>query len=245
MKEHPIIFNSESVRAILEGRKTQTRRVITANNSTVCGFSPRCSISKDQSLWTGLVWDERVYKDRGSHILHPSLTEYLHVPWVHPDEGDDGRVFRVRCKYDIGDELWVKETWAAEAIYDHLKPSEIPDTAKIYYIDKHLHTAGGYSLFIEMGKVRSAMFMCKWMSRITLEITDVRAERLQEISEEDAKAEGAPELFTIPNPQILYPDVTGYHRGFLFMWNALNANRGLGWDVNPRCWTIEFKRITP
>jgi hypothetical protein len=241
MKERPIIFSAESVRAILEGRKTQTRRVVTADNSTVCGYST----SRHKSLWTGLVWDERVYKDKGPHILHPSSTEYLHVPWVHPEEGDDGRVFRVRCKYDIGDRLWVRETWMLFGLVNdqhafiHYKASQERNGGERVVqrpTDKPLYPSLIW---------RPPIFMPRWASRIDLEITGVRVARLQDISEEDAKAEGALELFTIPNPQILYPDVTGYRRGFLFLWNALNAKRGFGWKENPWVWVREFPKFVP
>jgi len=134
----------------------------------------------------------------------------------------------VKCPYgQVGDTLIIKETWASEKRYDHLKPSEIPNTAKIYYVDKLIYSAGGYSLFTEMGKIRSAMFMCLWMSRARPEITAVRVERVREISIADALAEGMKGPFTAISQ-------------FENLWDSLNAKRGYGWEVNPGVWVIEF-----
>jgi len=212
MKERPIIFSTEMVKAILDGRKTQTRRAVKPELKKL--------IHDFDNAFAG----QEGYK--------------LHVPVRHPEEPDfsDQRVTRIYCPYgQVGDRLWVKETWATESRYNHLKPSEVPDTAKIYYVDKVKHSAGDYSLFVEMGKVRSAMFMCKWMPRITLEITGVRVERLQEITEEDALKEG-----------MLYQDLP-YDSApvwqFKDLWDSLNAKRGYGWDENPWVWVLKFDNI--
>lgn len=188
--EHPIICSIESVKAILKGRKTQTRRVIK--------FQPEPNhIEEFKQTWQGL------------------------------------------CPYgQVGDRLIIKETWATEKRYDHLKPSLIPDTAKIYYIDKAIHKAGGYSLFTEMGKVRSAMFMCRWMSRLTPPITEVRVERVQDITPEDCILEGLQKADYL---QDIWR-VTALS-DFRNLWDSLNAKRGYGWEVNPWGWVITFKKI--
>jgi hypothetical protein len=87
------------------------------------------------------------------------------------------------CPYGVvGSRLWVKETWGAHAAWDHHKPTDIPSGAsvRIYYAaSEEIH-----------GRTRPSIFMRRWMSRLTLEVTKVRVQRLQDISEEDARAEG-------------------------------------------------------
>ncbi len=190
MKETPIIMSGNHPNLILNGDKTQTRRVMKPQ--------PQLSIS------------DEMYKANMAK-------------------------FNFKCPYgQVGDRLIIKETWATEKRYDHLKPSEIPDTAKIYYIDKAIHKAGGYSLFTEMGKVRSAMFMCLWMSRARPEITEVRVERVQKISSKDALKEGIPLIECFEE----YPTSR-----FRKLWDSLNAKRGYGWDATPWVWVISFKWI--
>jgi hypothetical protein len=86
---------------------------------------------------------------------------------------------------------------------------------------------------------KPSIFMPRWASRITLEITEVRVERLQEISEEDARAEGVRPV----NEQV---ELLGEYRiGYVKLWDSLNAKRGLGWDKNPWVWAIAFRRVQP
>lgn len=233
MKEHPIIFTTESVKAILEGRKTQTRR--TAGLEFI---NRRPEIWVLGGLHDGIaLFDIKAELDRS---LDPSLP-------IH-------NLQRIKCPYgQAGDRLWVRETWSTEIRYNHLKPSEIPNTAKIFY------WADGFNSFglpIEeecfMNK-RSPLFMPRWASRITLEITDIRVERLQEITEEDAKAEGT-QLFHVGRFEPYIPvwsvwSMNGYpssligdtpRDAFRFFWDSLNAKRGYGWETNPWVWVISF-----
>jgi len=209
MKEHPIIFSSEMVKAILEGRKTQTRRVIKSQ--------PKIEIE-------GRLKTNQATID--NFVNH--FTKLL-----------------FKCPYgQVGERLWVKETWATENRYNHLKPSEIPQTAKIFYL-----ADGGYSPF-EMGKVRSPLFMPRWASRITLENTsEARPERLQEITGEDVNREG----ITYENlwGKFSIPDWDAFAeaqeriavRAFAIHWDSLNAKRGYSFADNPFVWCITFKRV--
>lgn len=212
MKETPIIMSGNHPKLILDGIKTQTRRVV----------SPVTSIVGEGKVdWSNFDWEQKtefdfgdsrysteseyvpdelkgqligikkapaVFVDGYADEYYPYEHQYLHVPW---NWKENGTIFRIYSRYEVGDRLWVKETWATEKRYNHLKPSEIPDTAKIYFLDRGIHSAGSYSLFTEMGKIRPSIFMCEWMSRILLEITGLRVERVQDISEADAQAEGA------------------------------------------------------
>ena len=234
MKEIGIIMSGDHPLKCLDGTKTMTRRTwgLEVVNQYPSDWQFR-QTENDMAVFRLIHkhWGDVVFprsQPRGIRGEEPNLE------------------FLFKCPYgQVGDRLWVRETWAAENRYDHLQPSEIPDTAKIYYVDKLIHLAGGYSLFVEMGKIRSSMFMCRWMSRITLEITEIRAERLQEISEEDAKAEGAEygEAISIYPDTKEYEQWEGYRAGFIELWNSLNAKRGYGWETNPWVWVISFKRL--
>ena len=110
-----------------------------------------------------------------------------------------------------GDLLWVRETY-----YPCV---DVEQKIRGDYVYK----ASEYAHLVVKGEWKSPRFMPRWASRITLEITEVKAERVQDISEEDAKAEGASYLYVVKNPQLLYPKVEGYRRGYLFTWDSLNA----------------------
>ena len=191
MKERPIIFNTELVKAILAGQKTQSRRVI-----------------KPQPVL-------------GRHWKHGWV--------VDPAEVDIPIAF---CPYGIpGDSLWVREIfyiWQA-AYLGH------PEQRPIAYAEEtermNREPEGTW-------KKRPSIFMPRWASRITLEITGVCVEQLQDISEEDAAAEGV-------NPIIAGSGhlKEHWHRAaFGVLWDDLNAKRGLGWDTNPWVWRIEFRQ---
>ena len=215
MNEKPILFSGEMVRAILDGRKTQTRRVM----------KPQ-PVKDEYDFWTwaGAGWGR---DDIGAPV----------VP---------GHSLAVRCPYGrVHDRLWVRETFVFELWEDEPKP---PDDRPL-----HCHSGDGSEwdepywlwphyratdpepeLYYEddpnggdgpICKWRPSIFMPRWASRITLEIVNVRVERLQGIGGTDAFAEGG---FTVTQ--------------FIELWNSINASRGYGWDVNPFVWVIEFNK---
>lgn len=97
---------------------------------------------------------------------------------------DKNRGAVIRSRFGVpGDRLWVKETWCTEKRFNRRKPSRLPKTARVHYLADGPKPAWA-------GRTRSSMFMPRWVSRLTLELTDVRVERLQDISEADAIAEG-------------------------------------------------------
>jgi len=234
MREKPIPFNAEMVLAVLAGRKTQTRRIVT------------------------VPWGKR------------SKT----VPYSPYFEEEDGRLFfqdeygdhhdfekKWKCPYgNIGDHLWVREPWCVYPKHDHLKPSEIPHPEGIGDIDNfrnldicYLSTPiNGYN----MGRYRSPRFMPHWASRITLEIKNIRVERVQDISAQDCMREGIREVTKdgISKKYCIY-DSGDYSStpwqnmprtakgAFKNLWNSINEKRGLGWDKNPWVWVVEFETI--
>ncbi len=198
MKERPILMLAPMVRAILDGRKTQTRRVV-----------------KPQPHYRDVAgaFASWVFKDG---LLYPNAKPEVIAMCPH------GRP---------GDRLWVRETWAHGIHALNAKHDE--DGPFVYAATDG--TQGRLS-----DKWKPSIFMPRWASRITLELTGVRVERLQEISESDAKAEGC-------EPAIAGQDADGpiktYRTGYVYLWNAINEDRGFGWLTNPWVWVLEFKRV--
>jgi hypothetical protein len=199
VKERPIIFSAESVRAILAGAKTQTRRV----------FKP--TPPDDWCPIVGPYHPRKVAKDG---------EEYPGEEVFGAADNDFGRA----CRYGApGDCLWVKEAWAA-----------LPLKKRFYRADGEMH--GEW-------KWRPSLFMPRLASRITLEIVGVRVERLNAITESDAKAEG---FAWNESTAIGWGD--GGHRhpvlAFSETWDKLNGKTH-PWSSNPWVWALSFKRIEP
>jgi hypothetical protein len=136
------------------------------------------------------------------------------------------------CKYgEIGDHLWVREVWRTVDGCSCEEACHIP--GNVYY-----DADGGGNDRYSMNKKRSPMFMPRWASRIVLEITNIRAERVQDIRDKDVFAEGIQSV--VDNGQI----DDGTARGaFKTLWDSINSDRGFGWDENPWVWVIEFNKI--
>jgi hypothetical protein len=259
MKERPILFSSEMVRAILDGRKTQTRRVIKPQPPINC------------QVWSGWIIDSTAEKEIGS-------ASWTDVPGVLFN-----KEHIVKCPFGkMGDLLWVRETWRIvgwhegepyllgykadgaqleepgdSSDYDDYKyaqysidSSEDCDKAKIP-IDEY-----GIYQFQDDDKFptrwRPSIFMPRWASRITLEITGVRVERLQDITYEDAVAEGTPGVGLVGANILML--VTGTNNlddaekkarldSFAELWDGINVKNGYPWFSNPWVWVIQFKKI--
>jgi len=153
-------------------------------------------------------------------------------------------------RYQVADLLWVKETYCHGIEWDDCKPSEVDPLCGgsdiCYFADGGRPTEG-------WGKKRSPLFMPKWAARLWLEVVSVRPERLQDITEEDAKLEGirgysAHGGGTHFNPVMIYPAFPEKGGGFSTaieafecLWDSINAKRGYPWESNPWVWRIEFK----
>lgn len=145
---------------------------------------------------------------------------------------------KVRCPYgQPGDRLWVREAWRAPAEFDRVKPSDLRapgdgllGTPIIYEASRHES--------VQFGKLRPGMFMPRWASRITLEVTAVRVERLQDISEADAIAEGTPGGHGAI-AGYSYNATPGEH--YRALWESINGPGS--WDANPWVWVVKFRRL--
>lgn len=228
MKERPVIFNSEMVRAILDGRKTQTRRVMKVQPES-SGFGLR------------FITESLNNRDTGKYFWSQSDACGINRPRSKP----------FACPFgQVGDRLWVRETFAILGNEDgcpidwdgNLIKGDEKHAARIYKASCW-QEPGNYGLWsipdrdtLYEGAWRPSIHMPRWASRITLEITAVRVERLNDISEEDAKAEGV-----APSQHIITPPEALYRVGFLKLWQSIYGEES--WGANPWVWVIEFRRV--
>lgn len=235
MKERPILFSAPMVRAILDGRKTQTRRI--------CKAQPPAD-----ALW-------------GSNGAE----------WMWLEDRDDVADRVIRCPYGVvGDRLWVRETWAPDP------RAPMVDGVAVYRATDAV-TLSAHGARVE--RWYPSIHMPRWASRIALEVTGVRVERLNDISEADALAEGVEPSLSPPGFSVMVEDggcfwqhadnprgvpavgdeamgqrvvhvqptpakaLTTAKERFTGLWLSIN---GAGsWAATPWVWVIEFKAVTP
>ena len=193
IKERPIIFSAEMVRAILDGRKTQTRRVV-----------------------------------KPQPVDGDAIVEKGYGGWMVGRLRDSENAWRdVTCPYQKGMMLWVKETFDILSFGAGVAQICYRADGKIKIVDDH-------KLPNRQGGV-SSQRMPRFSSRLTLEVTDVRVERVSEIGDVDAKAEGV-SLMTDGQR-------TGdnYRNEFHHLWDSINKSRGYSWASNPWVWVVSFK----
>lgn len=227
MKETSIIFLGQSVRATLEKLKKQTRRTAglrqvnkNPNDWELLGFAPEAGIAKFRNII-------------------------------------DSNILEIRCPYGVpGDKLWVKETFVLENTFGYsnsvILPTDRPfkrmkDTDDDYYYliphyratepEPHIVPDDRENDWDDRTRWSSSLFMPKWVTRIWLEITGVRLERVQDMTELDAIDEGCPAISCDE-------DMSEVLEWYEDLWNSLNVKRGYGWDVNPWVWVILFKLLS-
>lgn len=233
MKEKPILFSAPMVRAILDGRKSQTRRL----------FKPE-NIAIEPHSKFGFYYE--TFARRGGELSSTGQGPFKPDAWLHYSPYGQP-----------GDRLWVKETFtkttdtkskgcvlyradmkARQYLCHECGEGELAglgdDTKALYSEDESIH------------HWKPSIFMPRKLSRLTLEITAIRVERLQDISEADAKAEG------VQIPHVNFPqaadskfktgDALGLYRDhYRVLWNNINGPES--WDANPWVWVLEFPRI--
>lgn len=189
-KQRPILFSTPMVQALLQGRKTQTRRIMKPPvNGDFWKFS---------------------YMDANHAYLKADLKPASYVSR--------------KCPYgNAGDVLWVRETMIKNDGYTYWP------------------LADGYKKNTPLDKTIPSIFMPKAACRLFLEITDIRVERLKDISEEDAKAEGAEGLLCQYVNDEWNQGYTSHYEGFKKLWHSINGEES--WNQNPFVWVISFKKI--
>lgn len=216
MKERPILFSAEMVRAILDGRKTQTRRIMKLPD---------------------LEWKQVVQLDGVYEWILWSTKSEANIETTHKYyKAGDG----IPCPYGKpGDRLWVRETFQLTEPSGSVGDEWIGDTqSELDYIPKERPESLGYWIYLHFRADdhdmcswwRPSIFMPRWASRITLEIANIRVERVRDITHEDAIAEGMPNEYPVT-------PITAY----LGLWDHINGKGS--WDANPWVWVVEFKRV--
>jgi hypothetical protein len=247
VKEHSLGFKPPMVRAILSDTKTMTRRLITPRNSYYDGGPV------NKARWAELDWaSQDIFVDKGpSPMGNPG--PYLHVP-----DKDGDAVHRIYPRYQPGDRLWVRETWKATGMFAGRIPRDTRGCSRFAYAADETQLLRDQPI-----SWRPSIHMPRWASRITLEITGVRVERLQDISESDCIAEGIAhnwtgDLKTGPNGfggEGWVPDCGWWHytnsidgdpaftphESYQSLWESINGPGS--WALNPWVWVVEFKRI--
>lgn len=155
---------------------------------------------------------------------------------LDPDDEDDRWTATLACPYGWpGDRLWVRETLYTSDGDVFYRADDLAVDCDDQPETDHWKLSG---------QTIPSIFMPRWASRITLEITDVRVQRLQAISEADAQAEGVTAaLFAQLWPSLPLPPAADH--AFAHLWDSINAKRGFGWDANPWVWAISFRRVQP
>ncbi len=232
MKERPILFKAEMVRAILEGRKTQTRRIMKPQPEDRHGVTQRITCSSDDK-WeaeaTEQQWDFP-YGKVGDRLWVREAFDIIDDP-VSVDVGDAVILEKFGIEDDQDAARWgrcLKRGKDGERLVADYK-SDNPQ--------RMIDIAG-------KRKWRPSIHMPRWASRIDLEITGIKVERLQDISEANAMAEGVERLKLSPseiNGMRVHPMTSSYRDAFQSLWKSINGPDS--WDENPCVWCVSFKRV--
>ncbi len=233
--ERGMIFNAEMVRALLDDRKTQTRRIM----------KPQPEPCPRGGHW----WPSNVFKT----MLHVEEE-------MQNGKGGWGGLVGDACPFgDVGDRIWVREAYRFPASLDDVSPTGVGEMAvatgyRKPWAPTFYEFTGTFSdgwkgfetspKVSDAGKLRPSIHMPRWASRILLEITDVRVERLNAINEHDAQAEGVAKLrggfWKHYQPGWTQHQLSA--RGsFVTLWKSIYGDES--WNSNPWVWVIKFKRI--
>jgi hypothetical protein len=203
MTERPILFNGDMVRALLDGRKTQTRLFV---------------------------------KNADNLEVHPSDKNWFFMHHKDCGGGCDFDCGTFESPYGkVGDRLWVRETFRLGNRYNELSPSDSPSCTPVWFKAGGVEYNGDSGFLHVEGRWRSSIHMPRWASRITLEITGVRVERVQDIKLKDIAAEG------VRGDTYLGAEWRGK---WIHLWDSINGkDKAKCWGANPLVWVVEFEVV--
>jgi hypothetical protein len=233
MKEKPISFNAPMVRAVLANIKKMTRLVILPRPVIDSGFEA----NYDEPEWV--------------------------LNWKKYEDGFTPEELAKKCPYGKpGDHLWVRETWAVAINVEnqdnwpgrpHIQVGDMPfSKAVVYAADGHFQWCDGDGFLIDKSQWKPSIHMPRWASRITLRITDIRVERLRNISEADAIAEGIVQgsdgyFYTgvpVKTGTETFARYVTARNAFKHLWQSIYGNDPVkSWDANPWVWALSFERV--
>lgn len=226
VKERPIHFNSENARAIVEGQKWQTRRPV----------KEPLQINLPQRVTSDLpaVFGTVLVAPSGIHTAKMNPFGAVFIPFP------DGRTLEIKPNEfewvspfgKPGDRLWVRETWA--------KP--ICDCG-VCSVREHVRYRASWALNDYVDRWRPSIHMPRWAARSILEVTGVRVERIQDMTFADWRADFAPSQADIEKAMASFTGAAYQREHSKARWDAIYADRGFGWDLNPHVWVVEFKRV--
>jgi hypothetical protein len=237
MADRGITFSAAMVRALLDGSKTQTRRLLNPQPSDYrCASNPPAigNVKKHAK---------------------PYFDRYHKGPfWCWWDEYDRQGPDWIRVPHAIGDRLYVLEHWKTGVGNDGVAPRDLDPLTSIRFLADDSE-AGKYPITAPLGRHRQAMHMPRWASRLWLSVTDVRVQRLQDISEADAAAEGVAlnEREIEANEALMARDLLPHIKAisdkkypltaktkFAVLWNRLHETEGTRWEDNPYIYAVNF-----
>ncbi len=233
MRERPILFSSSMARAILDGKKTQTRRIIKPSlGSSILGNTP----GRPKIDWQQAV-DIRPFLNDGGRS--PRWWTAHACRYSSPPAGI---ISHFLCPYgNPGDRLWVRETWANRAVT--VDTHGFTGAQIVYRADE----PKGAEVNGDPLRWHPSIHMRREDSRLTLEITGIRVERLNEISEDDAQAEGVEPVWMVagehpePSGQWTEDHAANYGEAYARLWDKINGPGA--WEQNPWVWCISFRRV--
>lgn len=219
MTDRPILFSSPMVRAILAGEKTQTRRVLKMTAAGCLAAQGKLPVS---------------YHRADGTMQHAFADDSGHHAWIGKNYAE------------VGDRLWVRETWRSETNGG----ANGDDSVEVRYaadgvVRRFEHRDVGAAWVEPRACLRGVnapgIHMPRWASRITLEVTGVRVERLQGIAEQDAVAEGVRAVHE-PTSNVQNGYTIPARDKFADLWSSINGAES--WEANPWVWVVEFRRVT-
>ncbi len=236
--DRPILMSAPMVRSLLDGSKTETRRLVRIDDTPISAAECRRIARSDLA-----PLDKRLYQ-KGIPTNAQNVRMCGHYLKCDAAPGSHTVSNRVLCPYGNnyefeGDRLWVRETWRTDAQYDDRAPRDVPTGARILYeADWPVVDLREFG----WGRIRQSIFMRRWMSRLLLPLERVTVQRLHAINDEDIRAEGvsrdvAAQLTGRPSS-----DFPTLRDAWAAGWDAINGHRAT-WTDDPFVWVLQFTVI--